>query len=70
MAVKQNSFKDGDSNAPGARELIVGYVCGTLTATDSLTHECMQNHNPEGNLLCIHSVRADLSPLHAFTEGC
>ena len=70
VAVKQNSFKDGDSKAPGAGEAIVGYICGTLTAADSLTHECMQSNDPEGNLLCIHSVRTDLSPLHACTQGC
>ena len=70
MAVKQNSSKDEEYSAPETCELIVGYICATLTAAGSLTQECMQSHDPEGNLLCIHSVRTDLSPLHAFTGGC
>lgn len=35
---------------------IVGFTCGTQTASSVLTHESMSTHDPEGTLLCIHSV--------------
>jgi hypothetical protein len=31
---------------------IGGYVCGTLAAGDTLTHESMSGHDPAGKLLC------------------
>ena len=34
----------------------MGYTCGTLTAAETLTHESMSKHDPEGHTLCIHSV--------------
>ena len=39
-----------------SEEDIVGYVCGTLTASAELTHETMYKHDASGHLLCIHSV--------------
>ena len=38
---------------------IVGFVCGTLTASSDLTHESMSEHESAGTLLCIHSVCVD-----------
>lgn len=35
---------------------LVGYVCGTLTAHDRLEEESMASHDPQGSVLCIHSV--------------
>ena len=35
---------------------VVGFVCGTQTAADGLTHESMARHDPGGRTLCIHSV--------------
>lgn len=35
---------------------IVGYVCGTLADSDSLTEQSMATHDDNGSLLCIHSV--------------
>lgn len=35
---------------------LVGFVCGTATCADHLTQESMGRHEPEGALLCIHSV--------------
>jgi hypothetical protein len=32
------------------------YVCGTCSSAATLTHESMSRHEPEGRLLCIHSV--------------
>ena len=40
---------DGDDAA-------VGFVCGTRTTADKLTHASMSTHEPGGALLCIHSV--------------
>ena len=37
-------------------EVIVGFVCGTQTSASTLTHASMSSHEPEGALLCIHSV--------------
>ncbi len=38
------------------QERIVGFTCGTGTTSAKLTHESMSTHEPEGQLLCIHSV--------------
>jgi ribosomal protein S18 acetylase RimI-like enzyme len=35
---------------------VIGYVCGTLSTSNTLIHESMSLHETEGNLLCIHSV--------------
>jgi GNAT superfamily N-acetyltransferase len=35
---------------------VSGYVCGTLTKRERLTHESMQTHDDDGTVLCIHSV--------------
>lgn len=51
----------GGGDAPGGApaDEIVGYVCGTCSSSDSLTHESMGRHDPDGRLLCIHSVCVD-----------
>jgi hypothetical protein len=36
--------------------LLRSYVCGTCSSSSSLTHESMSTHEPDGRLLCIHSV--------------
>jgi GNAT superfamily N-acetyltransferase len=38
---------------------LVGFMNGTLTSAKELTHESMYKHEPEGSLLCIHSVVVD-----------
>lgn len=51
------STSTGGSNLPQHHaDQLVGYICGTLTAADSLTHESMSKHDPDGRTLCIHSV--------------
>ncbi|GLC71902.1 hypothetical protein PLESTF_001179100 [Pleodorina starrii] len=45
------NYRDG-----GADPEVVGYVCGTCTNAGRLTHDSMATHDPEGSLLCIHSV--------------
>ena len=50
------------ANAPGyflvacSGRTVVGFVCGTSTCADSLTHDSMSLHEPEGTTLCVHSV--------------
>jgi len=36
--------------------VVVGFCCGTLTRAATLTAETMATHEPDGELLCIHSV--------------
>ncbi|RDB26716.1 putative N-acetyltransferase C9.02c [Hypsizygus marmoreus] len=42
------------------REL-VGYVCATLSPSESLTHESMSTHTPLSSSVCIHSVCVSLT---------
>lgn len=45
----------GDQTGMAADE-IVGYTCGTCCKGNTLTHETMSEHDPEGTTLCVHSV--------------
>ncbi|GAA5995391.1 polyamine acetyltransferase [Rhodotorula paludigena] len=38
---------------------LVGYVCSTLTASPTLTHDSMSTHDPHGAYVAIHSVCVD-----------
>lgn len=38
---------------------LIGFICSTLSESESLTHESMTTHNPEGKTICIHSVCVD-----------
>ncbi|CAN0519649.1 unnamed protein product, partial [Scytosiphon promiscuus] len=35
---------------------LVGFVCGTCSQGEELSHESMHLHDPTGQTLCIHSV--------------
>lgn len=35
---------------------IIGYVCSTLTARETLDHDSMTTHDASGSTLCVHSV--------------
>lgn len=39
--------------------VVVGFCCGTLTRTATLTAEAMATHEADGTTLCIHSVCVD-----------
>ncbi|KAL4425741.1 hypothetical protein ABPG75_009757 [Micractinium tetrahymenae] len=45
--------------AEDGRLEVIGFVCGTLSCADKLTEESMGAHEPEGDLLAIHSVCVD-----------
>ena len=48
----------------------MGYICGTLSAAEKLTHESMSRHDPEGDMLCMHSVRpASLAIQHSCRQS-
>ena len=38
---------------------LVGFVNGTVTKEETLTHHSMSHHDDDGSLLCIHSVVVD-----------
>ena len=37
----------------------MGFICSTLSKSESLTHESMTTHDSEGKTICIHSVCVD-----------
>lgn len=41
------------------KDRLVGYICGTLSASATLTHDSMSRHASQGTSLCIHSVCVD-----------
>ncbi|KAG2485669.1 hypothetical protein HYH03_015641 [Edaphochlamys debaryana] len=49
--------------AEDADPAVVGYVCGTCTSADRLTHDSMSTHEegPSAALLCVHSVVVEAS---------
>ncbi|KIY97945.1 putative N-acetyltransferase [Monoraphidium neglectum] len=58
VAVSSSGGGSGEGGAASAaqEDEIIGYVCGTCSSAATLTHESMSRHEPEGRLLCIHSV--------------
>lgn len=40
----------------GVGRELVGFVCGTCSLGEELSHESMHLHDPNGPTLCIHSV--------------
>ena len=38
---------------------LLGFICSTLSKSETLTHESMSTHDPEGKTICIHSVCVD-----------
>ena len=38
------------------RRELIGYVCGTLSSSETLTHQSMSDHVPSSTTVCIHSV--------------
>lgn len=51
-------------DVPQETGAIIGYICGTLTKAECITHESMSVHEPQGSLLCIHSVVIDSQYRH------
>lgn len=58
VAVSSGHTSSADShNLPKHQpDVLVGYICATLTTADTLTHESMGKHETDGQTLCIHSV--------------
>ena len=54
---KASSFFYGAFRVGSSEEIsLVGFVCGTLVASETLTEEAMAKHDPAGTTLCIHSI--------------
>ena len=67
MAAIQQRLQSGSEAEDGdfaPVDEIVGFICGTLTAAERLTHHSMQHHEKEGRTLCIHSVSSVRSTDH------
>eukprot|EP00798_Chlamydomonas_sp_ICE-L_P013717 gene13717-19612_t len=60
VAMQATAAEEGDA-ASISNESIIGYVCGTYTSASTLTHHSMETHEPEGAVLCIHSVCVEQS---------
>eukprot|EP00752_Nemacystus_decipiens_P014708 g13098.t2 len=45
-----------ESGGGGEAGELAGFVCGTLSQGEELSHESMHLHDPDGATLCIHSV--------------
>jgi GNAT superfamily N-acetyltransferase len=56
LAVAVGGQGSGGTGGHEGGDEIVGYVCGTCSSASSLTHESMAAHDPDGALLCVHSV--------------
>ena len=44
---------------PSDQKRLIGFICSTLSKSESLTHESMTTHDPEGKTICVHSVCVD-----------
>jgi|LakWasMet44_HOW7_FD_contig_81_143293_length_1199_multi_2_in_0_out_0_1 ribosomal protein S18 acetylase RimI-like enzyme len=63
-ASSQETFEDRINACPefflvardGKTGAVVAFVSATLTASECLTKESMLTHDPQGSLLCIHSL--------------
>lgn len=56
LALRQRVAGDYFWAAVDKDDSLVGFVCGTRAHGTSLTHVSMEKHEPEGRLLCVHSV--------------
>ncbi|XP_069793721.1 uncharacterized protein [Narcine bancroftii] len=43
---------------------LVGYICATRSIVDHYTMRCLEDHDPEGTTVCIHSVCVDQAWRH------
>lgn len=58
VAVQQRVQSGSEADSVGGlADDLVGFICGTQTTADKLTHHSMQHHEKDGRTLCIHSVR-------------
>lgn len=48
-------FDQNDSD----EKRLIGFICSTLSKSESLTHESMTVHDPDGKTICVHSVCVD-----------
>ena len=41
------------------RQRLLGFICSTLSKSETLTHKSMSTHDADGKTICIHSVCID-----------
>lgn len=56
VGMARSDAQAGELGETPAEDVLVSYVCGTLTSGTTLTHESMSEHDPSGTTLCVHSV--------------
>lgn len=56
VGMARSDAQAGELGETLAEDVLVSYVCGTLTSGTTLTHESMSEHDPSGTTLCVHSV--------------
>ena len=60
MVAVQQRLQSGDEAESSTRaptDRLIGFICGTQTTADKLTHHSMGHHEKDGRTLCVHSVR-------------
>ena len=50
-------------------ESLIGYICGSLSAAGKLSQVSMHQHDPEGDVYCIHSVSHYSCQSHIMQAG-
>jgi ribosomal protein S18 acetylase RimI-like enzyme len=56
LTAVSTDHKDTDTGDTESALQVIGFVCGTLSTSNTLSHDSMSFHEPQGKLLCIHSV--------------
>lgn len=59
QSVAPNLFLGAYDQTNDNEKRLVGYICSTLSKSETLTHESMTTHDPDGKTICIHSVCVD-----------
>ena len=59
QSVAPSLFLGAFDQSTNNEKRLIGFICSTLSRSESLTHESMTVHDPEGKTICIHSVCVD-----------
>lgn len=59
QSVAPDLFLGAYDQSDNEEKRLIGFICSTLSKSESLTHESMMVHDPEGKTICVHSVCVD-----------
>lgn len=59
QSVAPNLFLGAYDQTKDNEKRLIGYICSTLSKSETLTHESMTTHDPDGKTICVHSVCVD-----------